>query len=86
MLVVGQIPGAMPLAMLYMALGQKPPGALPTLGLRCLWPLAVGLFAKGDGQPINALVIFRLLFVPLSKPYTFCESNREDAEIAEAEV
>jgi hypothetical protein len=43
------------------------------------------VFANGDSQPINALVILRSLFVPLSKPYTFCESKRRDAEIAEAE-
>ena len=50
MLVGVQIPGAMPLAMLTMAFGQKTPSALPSQGLRCLWPLAMGLFAKGDEQ------------------------------------
>jgi hypothetical protein len=36
--------------MLYMAFGQKNPSALPSQGLCCLWPLAMGLFAKGDEQ------------------------------------
>ena len=50
MLVVVQIPGAMPLAMLYMALGQKTYGCFAPRGLSCVWPLAMGLFAKGDGH------------------------------------
>ena len=50
MLVGVQVPGAMPLAMLTMAFGQKTPSALPSQGLRCLWPLVMGLFANGDEQ------------------------------------
>ena len=50
MFVGGRVPGAMPLAMLYMAVGQKSLGkGLALLGPRCIWPLAMGLFAKGDG-------------------------------------
>jgi hypothetical protein len=49
---MSRIPGAMPLGMLYMALGQKPSGCFAVPG-DCadeygLWPLAMGLFAKGD--------------------------------------
>jgi hypothetical protein len=31
-------------------LAKKPSGALLSQGLRCLWPLAMGLFAEGDGH------------------------------------
>jgi hypothetical protein len=50
MRVVVRIPRAMPLAMLNMALDQKTFGCFAPRGLRCLWPLAMVLFANGDGH------------------------------------